>query len=85
MRLSRIITANEVPALGIVEGNEVVDLGGTELPAEPAAALAEVGRDGLEKLAAGAPRRPIADTRLLAPAAPRKYLGVALNYADHIA
>jgi 2-keto-4-pentenoate hydratase/2-oxohepta-3-ene-1,7-dioic acid hydratase in catechol pathway len=44
-----------------------------------------VGRDGLERLAADAPRVPLADVRLLAPATPRKYLGIALNYADHIA
>jgi 2-keto-4-pentenoate hydratase/2-oxohepta-3-ene-1,7-dioic acid hydratase in catechol pathway len=28
---------------------------------------------------------PLADARLLAPARPRKYLAIALNYADHIA
>lgn len=57
----------------------------SELPAEPAAALAEAGRDRLAKLAGGAPRLPLADARLLAPAVPRKYLAIALNYADHIA
>jgi 2-keto-4-pentenoate hydratase/2-oxohepta-3-ene-1,7-dioic acid hydratase in catechol pathway len=71
--------------LGIVEGDELVDLSSADVPSEPAAALAEVGRDGLEKLAAGAPRIPLTETRLLAPASPRKYLAIALNYADHIA
>jgi 2-keto-4-pentenoate hydratase/2-oxohepta-3-ene-1,7-dioic acid hydratase in catechol pathway len=72
-------------ALGLVEDEEIVDLSPAGLPAEPAAALAEVGQDRLEKAAAGAPRRALSEVRLLAPARPRKYLGIALNYSDHIA
>jgi 2-keto-4-pentenoate hydratase/2-oxohepta-3-ene-1,7-dioic acid hydratase in catechol pathway len=30
-------------------------------------------------------RHPLADVRLLAPVQPRKFLGIGLNYADHIA
>ena len=60
MRLARFAGPGDSPALGIVEGDEIVDLSGAELPTEPAAALAEVGRDGLEKLAAGAPRASLA-------------------------
>ena len=85
MKVCRFASVGGAPALGVVEGDEVVDLSGAELPAEPAAALGEVGRGGLEKLAADAPRLALADVRLLAPAGPRKYLGIALNYADHIA
>jgi 2-keto-4-pentenoate hydratase/2-oxohepta-3-ene-1,7-dioic acid hydratase in catechol pathway len=85
MRLARFAGAGGEPALGMVEGDEVVDLSCAEVPSEPAAALAEADRDGLAKLAVGAPRRPLAETRLLAPASPRKYLAIALNYADHIA
>jgi 2-keto-4-pentenoate hydratase/2-oxohepta-3-ene-1,7-dioic acid hydratase in catechol pathway len=85
MRLCSFATTSGTPGLGIVEGDEVVDLSATDVPSEPAAALATIGCDGLEKLAAGAPRLPLADVRLLAPASPRKYLGIALNYADHIA
>jgi 2-keto-4-pentenoate hydratase/2-oxohepta-3-ene-1,7-dioic acid hydratase in catechol pathway len=85
MRLARFASPGDSPALGIVAGDEIVDLSGAEVPSEPAAALAEHGRDGLEKLAAEAPRLPLADTRLLAPASPHKYLAIALNYADHIA
>lgn len=85
MRLACFAGPEGVPALGIVEGNEVVDLSAVEIPSEPAAALVAPGRDGLEKLAAGAPRLPLPDVQLLAPAAPRKYLGIALNYAEHIA
>jgi 2-keto-4-pentenoate hydratase/2-oxohepta-3-ene-1,7-dioic acid hydratase in catechol pathway len=85
MRLCRFEAAGRAPALGIVEGDEVVDLSGAGVPAEPAAALAESGRDGIERAAVGAPRRTLGDVRLLAPAQPRKYLAIALNYADHIA
>ena len=84
MKLCRF-AAGEGAALGIVAENEVIDLSATGLSAEPAVALGEAGRGELEKVAAGAPRLPLADIRLLAPAAPRKYLGIALNYADHIA
>jgi 2-keto-4-pentenoate hydratase/2-oxohepta-3-ene-1,7-dioic acid hydratase in catechol pathway len=85
MKVCRFATAAGSTALGIVEGEEVIDLSAADLPSEPAAALDEVGADGLRKLAADAPRLPRPDIRLLAPAAPRKYLGIALNYADHIA
>ncbi|HEX6688436.1 MAG TPA: fumarylacetoacetate hydrolase family protein [Solirubrobacterales bacterium] len=85
MRLCRFATADAAPALGLVENEEVVDLSAADPPAEPAAALDQVGQDGLEKLAEGAPRRPLSDVQLLAPAVPRKYLAIALNYADHIA
>jgi 2-keto-4-pentenoate hydratase/2-oxohepta-3-ene-1,7-dioic acid hydratase in catechol pathway len=85
MRLARFAGPGDSPALGIVEGDEIVDLAGAEVSTEPAAALAEAGRDGLEKLAAGAPHLPLADVQLLSPASPRKYLAIALNYADHIA
>jgi 2-keto-4-pentenoate hydratase/2-oxohepta-3-ene-1,7-dioic acid hydratase in catechol pathway len=71
--------------LGIVEGDEIIDLSTADVPSEPAAALAEIGRSGLEALAGNAPRRPLSETRLLTPAFPRKYLAIALNYADHIA
>jgi 2-keto-4-pentenoate hydratase/2-oxohepta-3-ene-1,7-dioic acid hydratase in catechol pathway len=85
MKVARFAAAGDSPALGLVEGDEVVDLSAADLPSEPAAALAEIGRDGLEKLTRGAPRLPLADVHLLAPAVPRKYLAIALNYADHIA
>jgi 2-keto-4-pentenoate hydratase/2-oxohepta-3-ene-1,7-dioic acid hydratase in catechol pathway len=85
MKVARFAGAGDSPALGIVEGDEVVDLSAADIPSEPAAALAEIGREGLEALASDAPRRPLSETRLLSPASPRKYLAIALNYADHIA
>jgi len=85
MRLCRFASADGAPALGIVEGAEVVDLSAAGVGAEPAVALGEVGQADLEKLAADAPHLPLAEASLLAPVSPRKYLGIALNYADHIA
>jgi 2-keto-4-pentenoate hydratase/2-oxohepta-3-ene-1,7-dioic acid hydratase in catechol pathway len=85
MRVCRFEGADGAPTLGLVDGEEVVDLGDRGLPSEPASALAETGRGGIEKAAAGAPRKALDATRLLAPASPRKYLAIALNYADHIA
>jgi 2-keto-4-pentenoate hydratase/2-oxohepta-3-ene-1,7-dioic acid hydratase in catechol pathway len=85
MKVCCIAAPSKAPGLGIVDGEDVVDLSAADLPAEPARALGEVGRGGLEKAAEGAPRLPLAEVALLAPAAPRKYLGIALNYADHIA
>jgi 2-keto-4-pentenoate hydratase/2-oxohepta-3-ene-1,7-dioic acid hydratase in catechol pathway len=85
VRLCRFTSADENPALGIVEGNEVIDLSSTAAPAEPAAALDELGPEKLAALATNAPRVPLAEVRLLAPATPRKYLAIALNYRDHIA
>jgi len=85
VRLCRFETTAGNPALGVVLGDEVVGLSRSRLSAEPAAALAEVGRGGLEEAAATAPRLPLTDVQLLAPAVPRKYLAIALNYADHIA
>jgi 2-keto-4-pentenoate hydratase/2-oxohepta-3-ene-1,7-dioic acid hydratase in catechol pathway len=85
MKVCRFATPDGTPALGVVEGEEVIDFSGSGLAAEPAAVLGEVGRGRLEELAASAPRMPLANVRLLAPAVPRKYLGIALNYAEHIA
>jgi 2-keto-4-pentenoate hydratase/2-oxohepta-3-ene-1,7-dioic acid hydratase in catechol pathway len=85
MKLCRFASAGDAPALGVVEGDEVADLSGAGVGSEPAVALDEAGQAVLERLAARAPRLPLAETRLLAPASPRKYLAIALNYADHIA
>ncbi len=86
MKLCRFLSESG-PRLGLVEGEQVADLSGADpdLPAEPARALDSVGADRLAELAAGAPRLPLSEVRLLSPATPRKYLAIALNYADHIA
>jgi 2-keto-4-pentenoate hydratase/2-oxohepta-3-ene-1,7-dioic acid hydratase in catechol pathway len=88
MKLCRFL-AGEEPRLGLVDGDGVLDLSAAapELPPEPAAALdAGGGIDGLAELAGRAEQRhPREQLRLLSPARPRKYLAIALNYADHIA
>ena len=88
MRLCRFLDEGEA-RLGLVEGDSVVDLtaAAPKLPAEPAAAIdAAGGADALREIAAAAGEgRPLEEARLLSPACPRKYLAVALNYADHIA
>jgi 2-keto-4-pentenoate hydratase/2-oxohepta-3-ene-1,7-dioic acid hydratase in catechol pathway len=88
MKLCRFVVDGQ-PALGLVEGEQVLNLSAAapELPAEPAAALdAAGGVDGLSEVAAGASEsRPLEEVELLAPVTPRKYLAIALNYADHIA
>jgi len=75
------------PKLGLVEDGQLVDLSAAvlDLPAEPARALDQVGTGRLGELAAGGERRPLDEVELLSPAMPRKYLAIALNYADHIA
>jgi 2-keto-4-pentenoate hydratase/2-oxohepta-3-ene-1,7-dioic acid hydratase in catechol pathway len=84
VKLCRFETAGGDAALGAVEGEEVIDLSSTEAPVEPAAALGELGLEKLAALATNAPRLPRSGVRLLAPAQPRKYLAIALNYRDHI-
>lgn len=85
MRLCRFATPDGSAALGVVVGDELADLSGTGVPGEPAAALDEIGQARLGELAAEAPRRAVSEVRLLAPSAPRKYLAIALNYAEHVA
>ena len=87
MRLCRF-RDDSGPRVGIVEGEEVVDLASAspDLPSEPARALASAGGvDAVADLAGGAERLPLEGLELLSPATPRKYLAIALNYADHIA
>jgi 2-keto-4-pentenoate hydratase/2-oxohepta-3-ene-1,7-dioic acid hydratase in catechol pathway len=84
VKLCRFAIGDGDPALGIVEGDEVIDLSAAEAPTEPAEALDQIGPEKLAALATDAPRRPLAEVRLLAPAVPRKYLAIALNYRDHI-
>ncbi|MEX2108122.1 MAG: fumarylacetoacetate hydrolase family protein [Solirubrobacterales bacterium] len=88
MKLCRFLEGADV-RLGVVEDGRVVDLSGVapELPAEPAAALeAGGGVEGLAGLKASAGEgHPLEEVQLLSPAQPRKYLAIALNYADHIA
>jgi 2-keto-4-pentenoate hydratase/2-oxohepta-3-ene-1,7-dioic acid hydratase in catechol pathway len=87
LRLCRFLDGGDA-RLGLVDDGRVVDLSAAkpDLPPEPAAALDAAGAEVLADLAAGAdPGAPLEEVTLLSPARPRKYLAIALNYADHIA
>ena len=76
--------------IGVVDGEEIIDVAAasSSLPADMLALL-EAGSQALEDVRTAAsrgPRLPLADVRLEAPVArPPKFLGVGLNYADHVA
>lgn len=79
------------PALATVADEEVVDLtvAAPELPATMEGLLA-LGRPGLERVQeaidGGGGRLPLAEASFLAPVrTPRKFFGVGLNYASHVA
>jgi len=81
---------NGTARIGAVDSDEMVDLAAAapDLPREMVAFL-EAGRKALvsaHAAMADGPRIPLADVRLEAPLArPPKFLGVGLNYADHVA
>ena len=85
MKLCRF-DAGDGARLGIVDQDTVSDLSAVDpgISTQPALALA-AGLARLQALAGDAPTRPLDEVRLLAPARPRKFLGIGLNYADHIA
>jgi 2-keto-4-pentenoate hydratase/2-oxohepta-3-ene-1,7-dioic acid hydratase in catechol pathway len=90
MKLARFRHAGTT-RLGVVLGSELVDLAAAapELPRETIAFLRQ-GAPALERAAAVAAsareRLPLAAVKLEAPVPdPQKFLGVGLNYADHIA
>ncbi len=87
MRLARFSVRGSDPRLGLLEQEGVLDLSAIGLPNDPAAALGVAGGvQGLTRLGAGSAERLALDQiSLLSPARPRKYLAIALNYADHIA
>jgi 2-keto-4-pentenoate hydratase/2-oxohepta-3-ene-1,7-dioic acid hydratase in catechol pathway len=89
MKLATFTHANRT-RIGIVDGDGIVDLStaAPDLPDEMLAFL-EAGPSALEaaqRAVAGADRIALADVRLEAPIArPRKFIGIGLNYADHVA
>ncbi len=75
--------------IGVVEGDEIADVGATAALPRDMTALLEAGDDGLaavRRAVADAPRLALAQVRLRAPVLrPSTFLGIGLNYADHIA
>jgi 2-keto-4-pentenoate hydratase/2-oxohepta-3-ene-1,7-dioic acid hydratase in catechol pathway len=75
--------------IGQVVGDEVRDVSAVAtLPADMIGLLTAgaAGLDAVRRATERAPRLPLAGVRLHAPVpAPRTYLGIGLNYADHIA
>jgi 2-keto-4-pentenoate hydratase/2-oxohepta-3-ene-1,7-dioic acid hydratase in catechol pathway len=87
VRLCRFRLGDEA-RLGVLDGEAVADLSeaAPQLPPEPAAALEAAGAEEIARLARSAGRpHALSELELLSPARPRKYLAIALNYADHIA
>ena len=72
--------------IGRREGDEIIDLGGSSLPATMLALL-EAGPEAMTTAASSeGPRVALSEVRLEAPIArPPKILAVGLNYADHVA
>lgn len=75
--------------IGAIVGEQVVVASGRIAAAEDMLGFLSSGAAGLaemrELIASGRSRLPLADVRLLAPVPrPGKFLGLGLNYADHI-
>jgi len=87
VKLARFIIGNDA-RLGLVIDDAVVDLTAAGIPFASLDELIRAGPDGLASVAtyAGGPRVPLQDVELLAPIErPGKYLGIGLNYEDHVA
>lgn len=85
MRIARF-THNGRTRLGVVEGDEIVDVGGADasLPTDLGDLLAIGGLDRL-RVAAGAPRLRLDRVRLEAPITmPPVFYAIGLNFADHV-
>lgn len=73
--------------LGVVEGDEVADVtaGSPPLGPDVGAVLAAGALDRVGAATATAPRRPLDELVLAAPVLrPPKFLGIGLNYAEHV-
>jgi len=73
--------------LGLVEGEEIVDLTAGGLTYPTMMALIAAGDAGLAavRMCSRETRHPLADVRLLAPVErPGKYLGIGMNYQKHL-
>ena len=89
MKLATILTAGG-PSAAVVDGDEAIDLAAvaSDLPTDMLSLL-ESGDAVLDRVregvSAGVARQPLAEVTLAAPVRPRKFWGIGLNYADHVA
>lgn len=86
MKLARFYYQGKIGIGAVTEESIIPAWSVKELPQDMSAFLA-AGRDAWALLASktGEPEIPLQEVRLLAPvASPQKFLGVGLNYADHI-
>ena len=71
-------------ALGVLDGDEVVDLSASGLPGDTVELISQWDRAKVEHAVADSPRLQAHAVRLLAPLRPRKnVLAVGRNYRDH--
>ncbi len=71
-------------ALGVLDGDEVVDLSASGLPGDTVELISQWDRAKVEHAVADSPRLQADAVRLLAPLRPRKnVLAVGRNYRDH--
>ena len=88
MRFVAFLRDGRAPAIGLREGDEVVDLTAEGLPASLTALLAQgdggiaAARDAAKRARA---RLPLARLAYLPPLLPGKAIAVGLNYVDHAA
>lgn len=87
MKLARFRIGGD-PRLGLVEGNEVVDLTDGGIAYATMLALiadAQAAPDRIKNAARDGARHPLAGVALLAPLErPGKYLAIGMNYAKHL-
>jgi len=70
--------------LGVVDGDDVVDLSSSGLPTDTVDLIGQWDREKVDHAVAQGHRLPLADVRLLAPLIPRKnVIAVGRNYRDH--
>ena len=73
-------------ALGVLNGDEIVDLSASGLPGDTVDLIAQWDRAKMEHAVAESPRLQADTVRLLAPLRPRKnVIAVGRNYRDHAA
>ena len=84
MKLARFIYGDAPASLGLVRGDRIADM--TGVPGLPGT-MEDFFADGPDAVAAWEPDKwlPLSDVCLLPPVSrPGKFLGVGLNYADHV-